>query len=75
MSIIKILSYSIDISKKNNLKILNYFLTDYSKNNLTNKQLILLNMHLYNIKHDELYKLLEKWIQNHSDKIIKQFIN
>ena len=74
MSIIKILSYSIDISKKNNLKILNYFLIDYSKNKLTQKELILLHMHLSNIKNDELYKLLEKWILNHSDKIIKQFI-
>ena len=74
MSIIKILSYSINISQKNNLKILNYFLIDYSKNNLTNKQLILLNMHLSNVKKDKLYELLEKWIVNHSDKIIEQFI-
>lgn len=74
MSIVKILSYSIDISKENNLKILNYFLIDYSKNNLTNKQLILLNMHLSNVKKDKLYELLEKWIVNHPDKILKQFI-
>ena len=74
MSIIKILSCCIDITQKNNLKILNYFFIDYSKNSLSNKQLILLNMHLSNIKKDKLYELLEKWIVNHSDKILKQFI-
>ncbi len=74
MSIIKILSCCIDITQKNNLKILNYFFIDYSKNSLSNKQLILLNMHLSNVKKDKLYGLLEKWIVNHSDKILKQFI-
>ena len=74
MSIITILSYCIDITKKNNLKILHYFFIDYSKNHLTRNKLILLHIHMLNIKENELYKLLEKWIINHGDNILKKII-
>ena len=74
MCIITILSYCIDITKKNNLKMLYYFFFDYSKNHLTRNKLILLHIHMLNIKKNDLYKLLETWIVNHSDKILKKFI-
>lgn len=74
MGLIRILSCCIHISKKKNLNLLTHFFKDYAKTNLTKKQLILLNIHLYNIKCDNLYLLLEKWISLHSDSILKKFI-
>jgi hypothetical protein len=78
MSLIKLLGISIHITIQNNNTILKTLLYDYAKTKLTQKQLYILYCYIASIQHKhkdtELYKILDNWISNNSNTIIKQFL-
>jgi len=75
MSLITLLAICIHICIEHNNNILKTLLYDHAKSKLTKKQIYLLYIKIASTNKDtEFYKLMDKWIKNNSNEMIKQFL-
>jgi len=75
MNLISLLAVCIHICIEHENNILKILLYDYAKTKFTQKQLFLMYIKISSINmNTEFYKIMNKWIQNHSNSMIKNFL-
>lgn len=75
MSLITLLAICIHICIENKNNILKILLYDYAKEKFTKKQVFLMYIKIASIDNNtDFYKIMEKWIKNNSNEIIKQLL-
>ena len=76
MKLVSIMAICIDISMKMENNILKTLFVDYAKSKLSKKQMFFLYIKIHSMDtNTEIYNIMNKWIQNNSNEIIKQFLN
>ena len=66
----------IDIAMKMENNILKTLFVDYAKSKLSKKQMLFLYIKIHSMDtNTEIYNIMNKWIRNNSNEIIKQFLN
>ena len=66
----------IDISIKMNNNILKILLVDYAKTKFNKRQMFFLYVKIHTLDTDtKIYHIMNKWLRNNTNQIIKQFLN
>ena len=76
MKLISMMAILIDISIKMNNNILKILLVDYAKTKFNKKQMLFLYVKIHTLDTDtKIYSIMNKWLRNNTNQIIKQFLN
>ena len=76
MKLVSLMAICIDIAMKMENNILKILFVDYAKSKLSKKQMFFLYIKIYAMDtNTEIYYIMNKWIRNNSNEIIKQFLN
>ena len=76
MKLVSLMAICIDIAIKMENNILKTLFVDYAKSKLSKKQMLFLYIKIHAIDtNTEIYNIMNKWIRNNSNEIIKQFLN
>lgn len=75
MKLVSIMAICIDIAMKMENNILKILFVDYAKSKLSKKQMFFLYIKIHSMDtNTEIYNIMNKWIKNNSNEIIKQFL-
>ena len=76
MKFISMMAILIDISIKMNNNILKILLVDYAKTKFNKRQMLFLYVKIHTLDTDtKIYSIMNKWLKNNTNQIIKQFLN
>ena len=76
MKLVSMMAICIDIAIKMENNILKTLFVDYAKSKLSKKQMLFLYIKIHSMDtNTEIYNIMNKWIRNNSNEIIKQFLN
>jgi len=76
MKLVSLMAICIDIAIKMENNILKTLFVDYAKSKLSKKQMLFLYIKIHAMDtNTEIYNIMNKWIRNNSNEIIKQFLN
>ena len=76
MKLISMMAILIDISIKMKNNILKTLLVDYAKTKFNKKQMLFLYVKIHTLDTDtKIYSIMNKWLRNNTNQIIKQMIN
>ena len=76
MKLISMMAICIDIAIKMENNILKTLFVDYAKSKLSKKQMLFMYIKIHAMDtNTEIYNIMNKWIRNNSNEIIKQFLN
>tara|TARA_Y100000768_G_C23428388_1_gene429382 strand:- start:52 stop:285 length:234 start_codon:yes stop_codon:yes gene_type:complete len=76
MKLVSMMAICIDIAIKMENNILKTLFVDYAKSKLSKKQMFFLYIKIHAMDtNTEIYNIMNKWIRNNSNEIIKQFLN
>lgn len=76
MKLISMMAICIDIAIKMENNILKTLFVDYAKSKLSKKQMLFMYIKIHVMDtNTEIYNIMNKWIRNNSNEIIKQFLN
>mgnify|MGYP001246269264 FL=1 len=76
MKLVSLMAICIDIAMKMENNILKTLFVDYAKSKLSKKQMLFLYIKIHAMDtNTEIYNIMNKWIRNNSNEIIKQFLN
>jgi len=76
MKLVSLMAICIDIAMKMENNILKILFVDYAKSKLSKKQMLFLYIKIHAMDtNTEIYNIMNKWIRNNSNEIIKQFLN
>lgn len=76
MKLVSMMAICIDIAMKMENNILKTLFVDYAKSKLSKKQMFFLYIKIHAMDtNTEIYNIMNKWIRNNSNEIIKQFLN
>ena len=76
MKLVSMMAICIDIAMKMENNILKTLFVDYAKSKLSKKQMFFLYVKIHAMDtNTEIYSIMNKWIRNNSNEIIKQFLN
>tara|TARA_B100000035_G_C20872537_1_gene496886 strand:- start:341 stop:574 length:234 start_codon:yes stop_codon:yes gene_type:complete len=76
MKLVSMMAICIDIAIKMENNILKTLFVDYAKSKLSKKQMLFLYIKIHSMDtNTEIYNIMNKWIRNNYNEIIKQFLN
>ena len=76
MKLISMMAILIDISIKMKNNILKTLLVDFAKTKFNKKQMLFLYVKIHTLDTDtKIYSIMNKWLRNNTNQIIKQMIN
>lgn len=76
MKLVSMMAICIDIAIKMENNILKTLFVDYAKSKLSKKQMLFMYIKIHAMDtNTEIYNIMNKWIRNNSNEIIKQFLN
>ena len=76
MKLISMMAILIDISIRMKNNILKTLLVDYAKTKFNKKQMLFLYVKIHTLDTDtKIYSIMNKWLRNNTNQIIKQMIN
>ena len=76
MKLVSMMAICIDIAMKMENNILKTLFVDYAKSKLSKKQMFFLYIKIHAMDtNTEIYNIMNKWIRNNYNEIIKQFLN